>query len=49
MKAQTERLILRTWQETYYAPFAQLNSNKNVMLYFPKTLSLKQSNFFIKK
>ena len=41
---QTERLLLRHWIEEDLPPFAQLNSDAEVMEYFPETLSREQSD-----
>jgi len=43
MKYETERLILRQWQESDIAPFAEMNSDSEVMKYFPKTLSFDET------
>ena len=40
---QTERLILRQWQESDIAPFAEMNSDPEVMKYFLKTLSFDET------
>jgi len=42
-KYETERLILRQWQESDIAPFAEMNSSPEVMKYFPKTLSFEET------
>ena len=42
-KYQTERLILRQWQESDLVPFAEMNSGPEVMKYFPKTLSFEET------
>jgi len=42
-KYETERLILRQWQESDIAPFAEMNSDSEVMKYFPKTLSFDET------
>lgn len=44
---ETERLILRHWRDEDRLPFAELNGNKNVMKYFPTTLSIDESNSFV--
>lgn len=36
---ETERLILRNWKESDVGAFMEMNSNKEVMQYFPSTLS----------
>jgi 3-dehydroquinate dehydratase/shikimate dehydrogenase len=45
----TERLILRPWQESDLAPFAKLNADHEVMEFFPKTLSGKESDELVQK
>ena len=42
-KYETERLILRQWQESDIAPFSEMNSDPEVMKYFPKTLSFEET------
>ena len=44
---ETERLILRSWRMTDRDVFAELNSNDNVMRYFPAPLSVEESNGFV--
>lgn len=44
---ETERLILRSWRVTDRAVFAEINSNNKVMRYFPKPLSIDESNGFV--
>ena len=44
---ETERLILRSWRVTDRAVFAEINSNNKVMKYFPKPLSIEESNGFV--
>lgn len=41
---ETERLILRSWKEDDRKPFAEMNSNKDVMKYFPAPLSVEESD-----
>ena len=41
---ETERLYLRQWVESDKAPFAELNSSKRVMEFFPNTLSRSESD-----
>jgi RimJ/RimL family protein N-acetyltransferase len=43
MKYETKRLILRQWQESDITPFAKMNSDFEVMKYFPKTLSFDET------
>jgi len=44
IEIKTERLILRQWRETDFDFFAEINSSKNVMKFYPSTLSRQQSN-----
>ncbi|GFI67501.1 MULTISPECIES: GNAT family N-acetyltransferase [Bacteroidales] len=44
---ETERLILRSWRVNDRAVFAEINSNNKVMKYFPKPLSIEESNGFV--
>jgi ribosomal-protein-alanine N-acetyltransferase len=41
---ETERLILRPWRESDFAPFAALNADPEVMEFFPDTLSRADSD-----
>jgi len=41
---ETKRLILRTWQNSDLEPFAKMNSDKDVMEFFPSILSKKESD-----
>jgi len=41
---ETERLILRQWQERDLEPFAELNASPEVMRYFPAPLSREESD-----
>ncbi len=43
----TERLIIRSWRAEDAAPFAALNADPQVMAFFPKTLSRKESDDWI--
>lgn len=43
---ETDRLILRSWKKSDRDVFAEMNSNDNVMKYFPATLSVEESNSF---
>lgn len=40
----TERLAFRVWQDQHRAPFAALNSDPEVMRYFPALVSAEQTN-----
>ncbi len=42
-KYETERLILRQWQESDITPFAEMNSDPEVMKHFPKILSFDET------
>ena len=42
-KYETTRLILRQWQESDIVPIAEMNSDLEVMKYFPKTLSFNET------
>ena len=44
IELETERLKLRAWQESDLQPFAELNADKDVMLYFPSVLTREQSD-----
>lgn len=43
---ETPRLILRDWQEEDLEPFRELNSDEEVMRYFPKTYSAEETDVF---
>lgn len=43
---ETARLRFRDWIETDLIPFSRLNADKEVMRYFPKTLSAEESHHF---
>jgi RimJ/RimL family protein N-acetyltransferase len=45
----TDRLILRSWQESDLAPFAALNADPRVMEFFPNVLTREESDFFAAK
>lgn len=44
---ETERLILRSWKYEDRKAFAELNASRNVMKFFPATLSANESNAFV--
>ena len=44
---ETERLILRSWKYEDRVSFVEMNSDGNVMKYFPATLSVDESNAFV--
>jgi RimJ/RimL family protein N-acetyltransferase len=41
---ETSRLRLRDWEDTDLEPFSALNADEEVMRYFPKTLSIEETN-----
>jgi len=43
IRLETERLILRGWEERDVAPFAAMNADVRVMEYFPSVLSAEES------
>ncbi|MBH5317106.1 GNAT family N-acetyltransferase [Paenibacillus sp. GSMTC-2017] len=43
---ETSRLQLRDWKDTDLEPFSRLNGDKEVMAYFPKTLSVEETKLF---
>ncbi|MDC0598297.1 GNAT family N-acetyltransferase [Gammaproteobacteria bacterium] len=49
MSIETARLKLRQWLPSDKIPFARLNSNPEVMKFFPQTLSQTESDAFIQK
>jgi 3-dehydroquinate dehydratase/shikimate dehydrogenase len=49
LRIESERLILREWNETDIEPFASLNCDPDVMQYFPKPLTTEESKQFIIK
>ena len=49
IKLETDRLILRQWQDSDLAAFAKMSSDPEVMRYFPNTLSLEQSDALAEK
>ena len=40
---ETDRLVLRSWCEDDIVPFSKMNSDKEVMEYLPKCLSLEET------
>ena len=46
---ETPNLILRTWRESDYAPFAALNGDEMVMRYYPSALTPEESMALIKR
>lgn len=49
IKLETEHLILRQWKEEDLLPYSKLTSNKEVMKFFPKNLSIEESNAAARK
>lgn len=43
---ETTRLRFRDWEEADLIPFNNMNADKEVMRYFPKTLSAEESHLF---
>ena len=43
---RTERLVMREWQDSDRAPFAELNADPEVMEHFPERLTRDQSDAF---
>ncbi len=48
-RLETDRLILRQWQDSDLIPFAKMSSDPEVMRYFPNTLSREQSDALAEK
>jgi RimJ/RimL family protein N-acetyltransferase len=48
-KLLTPRLILRQWQQSDLEPFAAMNSDADVMRYYPAPWSREQSDAFAKR
>ncbi len=46
---ETDRLILRTWQDSDLEPISQINQDKLVMEYFPGLQDLAATKRFIDK
>jgi RimJ/RimL family protein N-acetyltransferase len=46
-RIETDRLIMRRWQESDREPFAALNGDQETMRYFPSTLDRAQSDAFL--
>lgn len=46
---ETDRLLLRQWRDEDLQPFAEMNSDPEVMRYFPSIHTLEQSNAMAKK
>jgi ribosomal-protein-alanine N-acetyltransferase len=46
---ETDNLKLRQWLPSDYAPFAELNTDSEVMAFYPNTLNKSESNAFAQK
>lgn len=46
---QTQRLILRNWQQSDLEPFVQMNADAEVMKYFPAILSRSESEALVER
>lgn len=46
---ETDRLILRPWRKDDILPFAEINRDEEVMEYFPKSLSLEETEQFYRR
>lgn len=46
---ETKRLLLRQWQESDFAEFAVINSDPEVMRYFPAVMTESESNSWAKQ
>jgi len=44
IELETKNLRLRQWKPSDYLPFSKLNADKDVMQYFPNTISEEESN-----
>ncbi|WP_299020110.1 GNAT family N-acetyltransferase [uncultured Photobacterium sp.] len=44
VRLETERLVLRQWRLSDYAPFAAMTANPKVMRFFPSVLSREESD-----
>ena len=49
MSIETERLILRQWQESDLPAFAEMNADPIVMRYFPRLLTRGESDDFARR
>lgn len=46
---ETERLILRTWQDTDLEPFAAMNADPDVMRHFPRCMTREESDAAVER
>ena len=44
IRLETDRLYLRQWEETDFELFAEMNSDRDIMEYFPKLFSVEKSD-----
>lgn len=49
VELQTKRLILRQWKDEDYPLFARINADHDVMRYYPRRLSAKESDEMLNK
>lgn len=49
IRLETERLILRGWEERDIAPFAAMNADARVMEYFPSVLTPEESRATVER
>lgn len=49
IELKTKKLILRQWQESDFPFYAKLTADREIMKFFPRTLSLEESTFTAKK
>ncbi len=49
MKIETDRLILRQWQDSDVEPFAALNADPDVMKFFPKLMALEETTAMVER
>lgn len=47
MQLETERLILRHWQESDFKPFCEITSDPEVRRYYPSTLNVDETRALI--
>ena len=47
-RLETERLIMRRWQESDRAPFADLNADPETMRFFPNTLVPRSNSLLVR-
>lgn len=46
---ETDRLLLRSWEETDIEPFAEICADPEVMRYFPDVMSREKSEFLVSR